>query len=441
MLNHLRPFFLHVYFSFIFFGYSCTSPQQELLDAIEYTIELDSSNQARIKIEHLEHKGLEKTFNNVKQPTTSEYVISYSLKLNDRPFLNTMFVQPADKTDSMTQHLSDIQVQLSPNKQHLLVQYRGENMALYHLLDAGIPFNTCIQISCSNNMFRLFEQQKIETPQQLMLDYVLQYGHKKQPNNARVLQALQAQKCPGYFDEQLLDYIGNSMVDSFFDNNRIKILCTQRDAVWRTEATKLVYRSISQAKNAKKPMAISKLEKAEGATNLYLNGLMDYMDNRTVERQVIPQYPLYSYSIRLFQETEENRRLRKKEAQQIVNNCLAILSDDTMKATLPNPKESVDCAVEFLIRYRDTQKTAEFESYIAAIFRLQNFENNSKIIEEEILFPYDTRFSDTEKDIIRQYALQLASSMTANSTDVHLQNFIKKIEGKNTPKGDNQHPM
>ena len=71
-------------------------------------------------------------------------------------------------------------------------------------------------------MFRLFEQQKIETSQQLMLDYVLQYGQQKQPNNARVLHALKAQNCPGYFDEQLLDYVGNSMVDSFFDNNRIK---------------------------------------------------------------------------------------------------------------------------------------------------------------------------------------------------------------------------
>jgi hypothetical protein len=415
-------------------GCSCNPPHTNILESIVEEIKLDSNNTARIKIEHLEKVGMGFTFEYKSHGSKAKHVIRYNLKLNDRPYRNEIFEHDAVATDSMNQHRKDISIQLSPDELHLLLKYEGEIIGVYHLLDSGMPFTTTIYSSEVKAIAKQFKQNSLQSPEEIMLNYVAQVKKMKDSyNNKYVLKSLQAQSSPYYFDKKFLELLGLPLVDGYFEPSRVKKLCTSRDTEWRTRATKKVYRYISEARNAKKPVSPEKLLRAGGAMNIFLNGLNDYMDSRAIERQVLPQYPLYPYTVELFHDTEEHRTLRKKEAQNVSKNCVKLLTEDQFRESLPSEKQAVNCAIEFLIRYRDERNLESFEKSIAAIFRKEILDLDPRNMEDEILFPYDTRFSESEQEVILRYAKSLGKEVSDLEKHFHLNQFLKEIEAKENP--------
>ncbi len=426
-------------------GCSCNPPHINILESIVEEVRLDSNNTARIKIEHLEKVAMGFTFKYKKHGGSSKHMIRYNLQFNDRPYRKEIYEHDATATDSMNQHRKDISIKLSPDELHMLIKYKNETVGVYHLLDSGMPFTTTIIPSGVKVLAKQFNQNSLKSPEEIMYAYVATVKDMKDSyNNKYILKTLQAQASPSYFDKKFLELLGLPLVDGYFESSRVKKLCTSRDTEWRTRATKKVYRYISEARNARQPVSADKLQRASGAINIFLNGLNDYMDSRAIERQVLPEYPLYPYTVELFHyikdDSEEHRSLRKKEAKSVSNNCLKLLTEDTFRETLPSEEEAVNCAIEFLIRYRDGRNTEAFEKAIAAIFRKEILEIDPRNMEDEILFPYDTRFSEAEKEIILKHAKRLGKEVSSLEKHFHLNRFLKGIEAKENPESAEDAP-
>lgn len=411
-------------------GCSCNLPTTYILETIVEEIQLDSNNIARIKIEHLEKKGARFTFKFKKHGGKSKYFIRYNLQVNDRPYRNEIFEQDANATDSMNQHTADISVKLSPDKLHLLVNYEKEAIGVYHLLAKGKPFTTTVKPKEVKRMIAAFNENTLKSPEKLMLDYVEKTKDiSASYNNTYVKETLIAQETPSEFDNKILAFIGLPLADVYFDPSRVMLLCSKnKHAYWRTKATKLIYRYISEVTRAKHPISEEVMQHANGAVNLFTNGLSKYMDKRAIERQVLPKYPYYAYAIKIFHTTEDGRSLRPNEAKAIKKNCLNLLSDDKFREALPDEDISANQAIEFLIRYRDDKKLDRFEKTIAAIFRPKIAALNCRSFEDEILFPYDTRFSEGEQEIILRYAKQLDKELPEKEPNFHLQQFLNNID-------------
>ena len=54
-------------------------------------------------------------------------------------------------------------------------------------------------------------------------------------------------------------------------------------------------------------------------------------------------------------------------------------------------------------------------------------------MEDEILFPYETRFSKTEQAIILKHARKLSEEIPNAENYFHLQQFLKRIEAIENP--------
>jgi len=275
-----------------------------------------------------------------------------------------------------------------------------------------------------------FNKNTLESPEKLMLAYVENTKEMSSShNNTYVKETLIVQETPSEFDDQILAFIGLPLADAYFDEARVHLLCSKKKHVdWRTKATKLMYRYISEVTRAKHPIPEETMQHADGAVNLFTNGLSKYMDKRAIERQVLPKYPYYPYAIKIFHATEDGRSLRPKEARSVKSNCQKLLSDDKFREALPDKKLSANQAIEFLIRYRDDKKLAKFEETIAVIFRPEIANLNCRSFEDEILFPYDTRFSEGEQKIILKHAKKLAAELPKDEPNFHLQQFLKKID-------------
>ena len=54
-------------------------------------------------------------------------------------------------------------------------------------------------------------------------------------------------------------------------------------------------------------------------------------------------------------------------------------------------------------------------------------------MEDEILFPYDTRFSEAEQEVILRHAKRLGKQVSSLEEHFHLNQFLKEIEAKENP--------
>jgi hypothetical protein len=414
----------------VFFCIGCTESYQPLepVPMHLYKQQIDSLNSICITIEGLQ-KQTDKPQKKLINATLNQNRIVYSLQLNDRPSQKAIHFQEVNQIGSLQNYQDDIAVQMSPNHQHFLLSFKGKAIAVYHLLDSGLPFSTCTTARCRQEQIVDFEQNSLESPQNLILEYLSQSKHlKKNSLHEKIATTLLGQSSPSILDFKLIEYLDHKIVQRYFEPFRIKTLCTIRDKRWRTTATKQVYRSVQRAKYAQVPITADLLNRAEGATQLYLNGLQNFMNNRDVERHVLPQYPLYSYTIKLFHNTEESRVLRKKEMHSIRDNCLKLLTDDGFRASLSHQKEAINEAIEFLISYRDHQNLERFEKSIAAIFRpkIANFHPSN--LEDDILYPFHTRFSEAEQAIITRHSRRLIQQLEQGAIHHQIHNFLKQLE-------------
>ncbi|MCH2021720.1 MAG: hypothetical protein MK207_04495 [Saprospiraceae bacterium] len=394
-------------------------------------IQLDSNNIVQIQIEKLKKENIGFNYKLNKPVEKSSHIIHYNLKLNNRPYRNEVFKQDAINNDSLDQHRNDISVQLSKDKLHLLLKYGNIPIGVYHMLDSGMPFTTTIDPQKVKTMAKDFDLNVLQDPENIMIAHIEKIkDYTSDYNNTYIKKTLNAQKSPSSLDKKLLDYIGYPLADSFFTISRIKKLCTSLDTKWRTKAIKKIYRIIGKVTRAKDPINQTLEREANGAVNIFTRGMNDYIDKRAIERQILPKYPLYPYAIILFNDSEEDRILSKTEVGKINSNCKKVLSVDTFRNALPAPTKTVNCAIEFLIRYRDDSNLKSFEESMASIFRKQILKDNVKTIDDEIFYPYSTRFSEAEQRIILNHARKLAIQMHEEEDAMYLNKFLKNIDSK-----------
>ncbi|MDC0230656.1 hypothetical protein OAK19_01700 [Aureispira] len=427
-----QSFYLYVILCLFFLGCrgcSDNPPVTYILESIVEDIQIDSNNIARIQIEHLKNKNIGFKYKFKKNGGSASHVICYNLKLNKRPYRNEVFMQDAIATDSLDQYRHDINIILSKDRLHLLLTHENNPIGVYHLLDSGMPFTTSIDPAKTKAMAIDFAQNILQDPEDIMVDYVGKVvDFTSSYNNNYINKTLSAQKSPSSLDKKLFAYIGFPLADSYFTTSRITKLCASLDTKWRTKAIKKIYKIIGKVSRAKNPVNEALIRQADGAINIFTNGLDDYIDKRAIERQVLPKYPLYPYTIKLFNDSEEGRILRKVEVNKIEKNCIELLKIDSFRNALPAPKTAVNCAIEFLIRYRDNSNLKAFEESIASVFRMEILKLNPKTMDDEIFFPYSTRFSETEQKIILSYARKLANQIPEGEDYLYLDKFLKNID-------------
>lgn len=415
-------------------GCSCNPPKTFILEKIVQEVNLDAENVAKIEIEHLEKKKMGFTFKFKKHGSKSTYAICYNLQLNDRPYCKGIYEHDAEKTDSVQQFRNNITLQMSKDKKHFLVKHLGEVIDVYHILPKGAPFSTSFKKSELKINATAFEQNTLKSPENLLAEYVEKMDTEAQfSNNKSIKETLDAQEgiCP--LDKDLLELVGKPLADYYFTKQgRITHLCTH-DKVWRTRAMKKVYRFIGEANRAKHPISEEILKNATGAVNLFVHGLADQMDKRAIERLVLPQYPIYPYTVKIYK-LEHHRTLRKNEAKSIEKNCKKILTQHDFRKELPAPDMAADASVEFLIQYRDDQNKTAFKEIMTAIFQKEIFLLDLKNVESEIFFPYDSRFSEEEQAFILNQAKKVAKELSKKEQNFHLKAFLKRFEKKEKQK-------
>jgi hypothetical protein len=417
-------------------GCSCNPPKTFILEKVVQEVQLNPENIAKIQIEHLEKKGMGFTFKFKKHGGNASYAVRYNLQLNDRPYRKAIFEHDAAKTDSVQQYRTDISLDISPDQQHLLIKHLGEPIDVYHVLPTGMPFSTTFgKVDLKKNI-AAFKQNTLQKPAILLTEYVAKMETEEQfANNKLIKETLDAQEGLSSLDKDLLELIGKPLADYYFTKSgRISYLCIH-DKNWRTRAMKKVYRFVGEASRTRYPMPKETLQNVSGAVNLFVHGLSGSMDSRAIERSVLPQYPLYPYSVAVYK-LEHHRTLRKTEAQSIEKNCKKILTGHSFRKELPEQDLSTDAAIEFLIQYRDDKNTRAFEEIIKAVFHKEILQLELKNIESEIFFPYDSRFSEKEQAIILKYAKKLNKELDKKEQNFHLTAFLNRVE-----KEQNQTPI
>lgn len=419
-------------------GCSCNIPKTYILESIVEEIQLDSQHIAKVQIEHLKKTGFGFTFKFKKHNTKSSYAVRYNLQIDDRPYRNEIFEQDAVETDSMSQHRKDISLAISDDQQHLLVKFEQQTIGVYHLLPEGMPFTTSIEPKAVKKLAKNFNNNNLKSPVDYMLAYVQQTTDIDDAYNNKYIQGtLTAQKSPCVFDDSLLLYIGKPLADVYFASDGRTSQLALKNKKWRQKATSKVYQHIRTVSRARFPLPDHLREQAGGAINLFNSGLSGYMNNRAIERQVLPLYPLHDFAVELYKK-EVHRTLRKNEVKSIEKNCHNLLSNPELRDKVHDPALSVNESIEFLIQYRDVKNLKSFEKMMAAVFSPPIIEMEPRNLEDEILFPYDTRFSEAEQAIILQYA-RAAYDLQKKEDKIisfHLKNFINKID--DTPADSNQ---
>lgn len=427
-------------------GCGCNLPKTYILESVVEKIPLGNNHQAQIQIEHLEKTGFGFTYKYKKHQNASRHSIRYNLKFDDRPYRKEIFEQDAVATDSMNQHRKDISLELSPDATHLLVLFEQKPIGVYHILPQGMPFTTDISPKAVKKLTAIFRKNQLEQPEKIMLDYII--THKKglneaskdqQYNSKYISETLNAQLSPSFFDDALLDHIGFELVDDYYAKDNRALSLAVEDNAWHKKATQKVYKYIATASRAKLPLDKTTLFNALGAVNLFNSGLSNYMDKRAIERQVLPLYPLHPFTVTLYRK-QYHRTLRPKEARSIENNCRKILSDAAHRKLLSQPQNAANEAIEFLIQYRNPDNLKGFEQMMASVFTLPIMKLNLRNINGEILFPYETRFSEAEQALIVSYARQLYQKIPKDDRYKYndLEFFIKKLDRRATKKDSTQ---
>jgi hypothetical protein len=408
-------------------GCNCSPPKTFILEKMVQEIELDKENNAKIQIEHLKKKKMGFTLKFKKHGGKASYAVRYNLQLNDRPYRKAIFEHDAEKTDSVQQYKKDISLEISADQQHLLIKHLGEPIDVYHILPTGAPFSTTFKKVDLKKNIAAFRQKTLKNPANLLTDYVEQMETEEQfANNLSIKETLDAQEGICSLDKNLLELVGKPLADYYFTKQgRISYLCTH-DKDWRTRAMKKVYRFVGEASRAKHLMPKETLQNATGAVNLFVHGLADQMDKRAIERLVLPQYPLYPYTVEVYK-LEHHRTLRKNEAQSIEKNCKKILANHSFRKDLPDQQLAADAAIEFLIQYRDDKNINAFKEIMKAVFQKEILLLELKNIESEIFFPYDSRFSEKEQAIIIKQAQKVAKELDKKEENFHLKAFLKRF--------------
>lgn len=408
-------------------GCSCNTGRTYILDSHIEEMALNASDSARVRIELLERTGIGFTFKFKQHNTKSSHSVSYDLQINDRPYREFVYEHDADGTDSIKQHCKELSVEMSPDKMHVLVKHQKDVVGVYHLLPQGMPFTTAKTEADVKSLAKSFAQNTLGNPTDIMAEYIKQIwaGDKKETNDDKYIAATLGAQGFTPLDDILLDYMGIPLVDSFYSQTRIVALSTKK-LEWLKKAVEKTNKSIALAVTAKPPLTRELLLAANGAVNLYKKGLGQAMEKYSMETLVLQKYPLYDFSITLY-DMDPHRSLRKTIAQKVRANCKSILNDATLRQGLPDPTLSVNAAILFVVNYRDDKNTAEFDAIMASIFNKDIAKLKPRNLNDEILFPFDTRFSEAEQKIILTYAERLQKELPKDANYAELDFFFKKI--------------
>lgn len=408
-------------------GCSCNLPKTYVLDSHIEELTLETGDTARVRIELLERTGAGFTFKFKQHNTGSSHSVSYDLQINDRPYREFVYEHDADGTDSIQQHCKELTVEMSPDKMHVLVKHQKDVVGVYHLLPQGMPFTTAKKEADVNALAKSFAQNTLGNPTDIMAEYIKQIwtGEKAQTTDDRYTAATLGAQGFTPLDDILLNYMGIPLVDSFYSQSRIFTLSTKK-LEWLKKAVEKTNKSIALAVTAKPSVSKELLLAANGAVNLYKKGLSEAMEKYSMETLVLQKYPLYDFSITLY-DMDPHRSLRKTIAQKVRANSKAILNDAALRESLPDSKISVDAAILFLVNYRDDKNTAEFDAVMASIFSKDIAKLKPRNLNDEILFPYDTRFSEEEQKIILAHAQRLQKELPKDANYAELDFFFKKI--------------